>query len=543
MAQRVEYEALPGTRFDQYIPKLRQALAVLSGPDGTDFKVFREHLRRLGLWDRDRSERMFSLIDLAWDRKTVHVGPLATAIIQAGADDEKVKPHLFARLKKENVILVKYVLEALDVEGGGRLHSVHELYRMVTSYVYPGAYITLPNFQAWIDWLASSGHIKLIGIRWALSDLGIAVIPELRGIDVEEILEDMAEDEAGGDADDEDDLLAGVSAPVVVAQPVAAARDAEDDEEAFDDLPPEAPKPSAAALAKAAAEFEDTFETPLAALVPELKTVPAPQSRSHTPLASPASGPPAFEQGPARAIAGSRVAAALVERTVALYKELGEWPSWTAPALGVVIGDASPDSPTDALLLELGVLAALVEGLPPQPQGFAFARRLRSVGFFEALASDGGFGAAVESLGDLDGEPWARALAGRLMVASGMQRRLAAKPGLLKRLRASKTGAAAVSSLRAELFGGAGEEAPFWVLRELVRLGVLTATKFGACAAVPTHALVRNAHRLGLIDRTEIASFEELLAVSAAVSAHFGADAGYGEALATLDRGLGVSAT
>ncbi len=535
MAQRVEYEALPGTRFDQYIPKLRQALAVISGPDGTDFKVFREHLRRLGLWDRDRAERMFSLIDVDWDRKSVRVGALATAIMQAGPDDEKVKSHLFARLKKENVILVKYVLEALDVDGGGRLHSVHELYRMVTSYVYPGAYITLPNFQAWIDWLASSGHIKLIGIRWALSDLGIAVIPELRGIDVEEILEDMAEEEAS-EEDDEDDLLAGVSAPVVAPAPAVPTPDGDDDEEAFDDLPPEAPRPSAAALAKAAAEFEDTFETPLAALVPELAaaSAPAAQARSHTPLAS----PPADLRA-ARVLAGSRVAESLVERAIALYRELGEWPSWTAPALGVV----APATPGDALLLELGVLAALVEGLPPQPQGFAFARRLRAAGFFDALGADGGFGAAVESLGDLDGEPWARALAGRLIVASGMRRRVAARSGLLERVRAAKTGADAVRVIRAELFGGAGEEAPFWVLRELVRLEVLAAARFGDAAAVPTPGLVRNAHRLGLIDRAELVSFEELLAVSVAVSARFGAEAGYGEALATLDRGLGLSAT
>ncbi|MEZ4268828.1 MAG: hypothetical protein R3F39_20935 [Myxococcota bacterium] len=479
---------------------------------------------------------MFSLIDMDWDRKSVRVGALAKAIIDAGADDEKVKKALFARLKRENVILVKYVLEALDVEGGGRLHSVHELYRMVTSYVYPGTYITLPNFQAWIDWLASSGHIKLVGIRWALSDLGIAVIPELRGIDVEEILEDMAEDEADAE-DEEDDLLAGVSAPVAAPPPVARAeRDPEDDdEEAFDDLPPEAPAPSAAAIAKAAAAFESTFDTPLAALAPDAAPLPASTApsapRAHTPLAT------AHAPAPARALSTSRAADAQVAQAIAHYKELGDWPSWTAPALGVV----APKSAADALLLELGVLAALVEGLAPQPQVFAFAKRLRAAGFFDALAGEGGFGAALTALGDLDSEPWVRALASRLMAAHGIQARLSAKPGLLKRVRATKSGAAAVASLRAELFGNAGDEAPFWVLRELVRLGVLSADSFGDAVAVPTVALVRNAYRLGLVSQPEIASFEELVAVSAAVSAQFGAEAGYGEALANLDRGLGLS--
>ena len=62
--------------------------------------------------------------------------------------DDEVQELLFHRLRDENILLLKYVLEALDVEGGGRLHSVHELYRMITSYVYPGEYITLPSFQA-----------------------------------------------------------------------------------------------------------------------------------------------------------------------------------------------------------------------------------------------------------------------------------------------------------------------------------------------------------------------------------------------------------
>jgi hypothetical protein len=550
VAQRVEYECLPATRYDQYISKLRLILGALSAPEGTDFKTFRENLRRLGLWDRDRAEGMLSIVDLTWDRKAVRIGPLAKAISAAGMDDEAVKRLLFQRLKRDNVILVKYVLEALDVDGGGRLHSVHELYRMVTSYVYPGTYITLPNFQAWVDWLAASGHIKLVGIRWALSDLGMAVIPELRGIDVEEILEDMAEEADSDDEDDEDDLMAGVgaptpggpaSAPPPAQAPHAHASGGDDDEELFDDLPPEAAPPSAAALAQAAAKFEQAFDTPLAALVPEVAAPAQPTPPAAAPAA--ASGArsllaTADVAPPARAVASGAAVAALVERAKVWWAELGDWPAWTAPALGV----QAPAEAEDSLLLELGVLALLVEGLPAQPQGFAFAKRMRAAGFFEALAGDGGLSAALDALGELDAEPWARAMVQRVAAGQGLRRRLLAKPGLLARVKAAKSGAAAVGLLRAELFGGGQDEAPFWVLRELLRLDVVAAKKLGDAAAVPTARLVANAQRVGLVAVKEVASFEELVAVSVAVSAHFGADAGYGEALAALDRGLGLGA-
>ncbi|MCA9565115.1 MAG: hypothetical protein KC561_16570, partial [Myxococcales bacterium] len=82
--------------------------------------------------------------------------------------------------------LVKYVFDALSE----RLYSVNEMYRVITSYVYPGATITLPNFRNWWDWVQASGMLKYIGIRWGPGE-NIELVEEyLREIDIEEILED-----------------------------------------------------------------------------------------------------------------------------------------------------------------------------------------------------------------------------------------------------------------------------------------------------------------------------------------------------------------
>ncbi|MDP6947136.1 MAG: hypothetical protein QF464_23505, partial [Myxococcota bacterium] len=217
------------------------------------------------------------------------------------------------------------------------------------------------------------------------------------------------------------------------------------------------------------------------------------------------------------------------------------WPVVTAQVLGVDTGPEGVEG--DALLVEVAVLALLVEGLGPQPQLFAAARRVRQTGFFAALHGEGGFAAAMDALGDVDDEPWLRALSERLVHARSILTRVNAAPGLMDRLAGVENGAAAVRMLRGELFGGAGVEAPFWVLRELVRDGMLDGKQFADATAVPTPRLLANAARIGLIASANIASFDGLVAASAAVSAHFGQDTGYGLALEVMDRALGLATT
>ncbi len=595
--QRVAYEPIPGTRFDQYIFKLRLVLGYLNTPGGTKFKGFRDFLRKQNLWDKDKSEILFSVVDISWDKTTVKLGKTAKKLASAHSDGD-FQNVLFERLKELNILLVKYVLEALDVTQGGRLHSVHELYRMITSYVYPGAYITLTAFQAWVDWMAAAAHIKLVGIRWALAEKGQKVVSELRSMDVDEIMEDMDDgdegdaadgaDDAGGD-DDEDEApapparaTAPAPAQKAVAKPApapakhAASDDIDDEEDLFDDLPPEAEAPDEEAIRAASArlgldeEEDDDDEAPPKPAAPkytppasiaarpkaEVKPAAVPATKANVSAPRPTAGAAAVSAAagsaglhaplaavgyavvPVSALGGPEQAE-LVERVTGWWAAMGDWPAYTAPKLGVEYQAGAGDL---ALLVELGVLAVLIEGLAPQPQVFAFVKRLRETTFFASLGHGEGLEEGLDALERLGAEPWARPLFERLVHARFIARRVGNKIDLLYQLRQAGSGREVVQLVREHLTGPSWVEAPFWVTRELVRLGVLKDDKHKSAVAVPTRALVANAARVGIAKVGELRDAESLMALSEAVSALFGgADAGYGEALASLDRGLGLT--
>lgn len=524
MPQRVEFDLFPNTRPEQLAGKLHVAVNFNGGLDGIGFKAYRAHLRKHGLWDKSRASTIFSLIDVSWDRETVSFGPLARSIHQAD-DEEAIQEAIFGRLRDVNALLVKYVFDALDMENGGRLHSENELYRMITSYVYPGEFITLTSFQAWIHWMAGAGYLKIVGIRWALTDRAKAYLPEVRGMDVEEILEDLEEE-----AEEEARVAAlGVppaSVPVHEApEPVAVTESAEVEVEE-EDLPdmgfaPEAEPPSAADIALAEARFVENFGD---VDLPE-SPAPAPLGPGSTPVAS-------LRVPEASGVLGTRLdLVEIAEQLNLAWDDGAHWPSYTASQLGIEIHAQRPDA---ELLVELGVVSLLVEGLAVQPQVFSFVAHLRSSDFFGHLVREG-IGAALDAL-ELAGTPPAhQALAERLIHAHGLSGRVAASPELLGQLREAASGSDAVMLIHEMLLGGAGKEACFWVLRELVREGALP-QGLASCAAVPTRRLLGNAHRLGIVPRGELDTLEDLIVASSAISVSFGPESGYGESLEVMDR-------
>ncbi|MFT7580771.1 MAG: hypothetical protein ACI9MR_002444, partial [Myxococcota bacterium] len=229
--------------------------------------------------------------------------------------------------------------------------------------------------------------------------------------------------------------------------------------------------------------------------------------------------------------------AALATKINGWFMALGDWPRFTAPALGVEHDAAAGDL---TLLVELGVLAGLIEGLEPQPQVFAFVKRLRNSTFFATLGHGEGLEDCLDAMEKTGAEPWARNLFERLVHARFMARRVGMKIDLMMQLKNAESGSAIIDLIREHLTGNHWVEAPFWIVGELVRLGVLEGEHAESVCAVPTARLRQNAARIGLIPSAEIHDAKGLLALSQTVSKLFGSAGEYGASLAQLDRALGL---
>ena len=200
--QRTHFPLIPNTEPELYLSTLQQAFAEVQRHGGAmPFKEFRQWLRDRELWSREESEALMDFVGCEM-RPNVVLGDFANRYMQAD-DMSGQQSLLYEWMRLWNPFLHKFVFDALDSEANGRMHSEHELYRIITSYVYPGEYVTLPNFQNWIRWMAASGTIRYVGIRWGLSETGLAAMPAVRQIDVEDLLEDEdmeAQSETGDDS-------------------------------------------------------------------------------------------------------------------------------------------------------------------------------------------------------------------------------------------------------------------------------------------------------------------------------------------------------
>jgi len=197
MAQQIEFAAIPNTQPIAYPTTIALILGEVHRSNPTP-KAFREFLRMRNLFDKAGFAALMALLDVQVGAEKVGLGPFARRLFETD-DEPAVRKLLAERLVSENPLLAKYCIEAMDTDHGGRLHSTNELYRMVTSYVYPGKKPTLPSFRAWVDWAVASQLFKLVGIRWAIGEVGREFLPRLRAMDVDEFLEEEAAGAAGGE--------------------------------------------------------------------------------------------------------------------------------------------------------------------------------------------------------------------------------------------------------------------------------------------------------------------------------------------------------
>lgn len=515
MNQRLVFKKLGGVRHDQYVGKLRQVAEAVSSVEGRGFKAFRANLRGLGIWDKEQVVDMLSLVDLAWDRKSVTVGPLCSAIAAADGD-EAIRTLLFERLKRDNLLLLKYVLGALDVESGGRLHSVHELYRMVTSYVYPGEFIKLPDFQAWLDWLAATGAIKIVGIRWALAPRGLAAVGELNAIDVEELLEDWEEARA-------EEAKTQAPGPEVSSQIPS------------EDFEPEPtlnlPEPLQGETVDLEPKGTSSTHRQSSAAAPEEL---GPASKPAPPYV--AISRPRHRSTLVPALAGDATIDAPILKD--WFAQWAGWPEATAERFDVDIGPEGLEG--DALLLELGGLAVLREGLEPSPTLFAAVKRMRQAGTFSHLQSSGlTLETLMESVRALEAHPWFSMFRTRLYAAYDVKQRLENAGNLFEMLQQADSGVDVLMTLHRVLFLGQCREAAFWVVRECARLGVLDPIPLAEVCVVPCQRTLHNAHWLGLIDSASIADLPRLIQASQAIAHYVSPSEHFGLEVTYLDRALG----
>lgn len=205
MAQKILFASFPNTPPAEFY----QNMILLYGEikrSSPSQKNLREFLRMSNKFDKDTFPILMEFLDVIME-EPVRLGPFAEKVFEA-EDETQARPLIATRLVDQNPLLAKYCLEAMDMEHGGRLHSTNELYKMITSYVYPGLKPTLTSFKAWVDWAVCAGLLKMIGIRWALGPVSDRVMPRLRAIDAEEFLEEERLQKEMARAEKEEETMA-----------------------------------------------------------------------------------------------------------------------------------------------------------------------------------------------------------------------------------------------------------------------------------------------------------------------------------------------
>ncbi len=479
MAQRIAFATLPNTPPIGWHAALVPMLAEIDrSKPGT--KALREWMRLRSLFDKEGFETLAAFLDVH-PGEPVTLGPVARALLDAD-DEPAARKVLGDRLIRENLLLAKYCLEALDAEKGGRLHSTNELYRMVTSYVYPGDKPTLNAFKAWVDWAVSAGLLKMVGIRWALGDAGREVLPRLRAIDTEEFLEDERGVAGEGGA--------GEAPPEAGGGPSRAAEAGAEATEA----PGEAPATAASGPA-GGEEPQAPADEPVVA-----KTAPVPPRPPAPAKAVPVSAPsrPAV---PATGLSGTR-------------DVLKEWHArWPHRAPPMAEGASLADGPEG--LFEAAVLALWIgRGMRPVE-----AVRVLGVLRRNGLLAEAGLGTlTLQGLAGLagDSDP---AVAEALEVAAFLPR-LHAATRERTLLHAAGPGEL-LDRLHQRLYAPRAPMAAFVLARLLWEAGRLPEA-LAAAAFVPTWEARENAFRIGFLDRLHAASFADLRDASLALAAGFG---------------------
>ncbi len=240
--QQIEFPGFPKVDGSKYVDTLLLMVRHLKSTTPNE-KQFRRWLRGNGWYDKATYGDMMDFIGVSFTAEGPVLKGLSKKLMDMKLLDD-VEDTVFDFIAGRNEILAKYVFDAV----AERLYSTSELYRMLTSYVYPGKPIDLPMFTTWLYWIQGTKRMRVLGIRWALGKRYDESKKYLATIDVDEILEEEAEeallDEAPPEEEEEGAVLAAAPAAAPAPKPQPAAPTAAEAnvgwEPPEDDTPPSA---------------------------------------------------------------------------------------------------------------------------------------------------------------------------------------------------------------------------------------------------------------------------------------------------------------
>ena len=539
MAQQTEFPKIPSTKPGDYRQVITGLLEHVDR-EKPDYRELKRYMRSRSIFDKDSADQLFELIGVKTGKgKTAALTTAGKKLLEI-EDDTEWKKALFMTVAERNEILVKYAFDGLFE----RLYSVNEMYRVITSYVYPGKVITLPAFKNWMGWIEATGMIKYIGIRWGPAPLVKDVESYLLGIDVEDILEDEGMDDLNDlelaelDLESEGELSGEESE---LAEEL-------DDEDIFD-MPP-----------GGIADFDDDLAPAAASRSAPQGTMPAYQARlTLRSVAEIQEVQKVLELDPAGAALAEQVAAldeAEIARNLQGLRTLWTTRKGKDPLSFKDFGLDSAEYTRHAakkkrgFFLYRGLVAATCAFRPTPAAGTSIAPAQSPVDRFAILNDSGAL-----SRHYLEGQPLDDVLTA--LVATGHGTRLdllAVAPYMalarqalenseqwIAKLEKRKSAAGVWESVYERLHADVFTIELFWLVRELARDGLWKAEGLLDTAVVPTSEALDVAFRIGMLSTPYLGSFAAGLFTSRTLTGFCGADEGWEAGLLHFAAQLGCS--
>ncbi len=544
--QQVTYPTLPKVPAEKYLDRSLALLRKIKH-EGLDTRKLRRWVRSEGFYDKPTFGDLLEFLDVRTVGTGFEVAGVGERLLSAVGLDEQ-QDVLFEHLAQRNEILTKYVFDALTE----RLYSTSELYRMLTSYVYPGKFIDLPQFQTWLNWIAATGRCRVLGIRWAQGSRYEDSAGYIAGIDVDDILDEEAEAAllGGGDA---------AAAPAASQSPAASASAAADPAQVEASGEPDE-EPSDAADASPSVGWEPPGDDELFEEEPALRTIAgmgiAPEMVPQAPTASaPVThlgfAPAVFEArllDPAPQLAAlaagvplSRVREALhgddPASATAIFDALSPAPEQVAQNVSELLRWWSDVSDRPAVRADQHGLMPFAEGGWADGTRGRFLFRLACLAVNICRREDGDTAFGVLDQAGFFGNLYDKPGSVEQLVDELFEQGLGARADLFENLhiyvllarslRGTEEFCAALADLGTEevlsnlwqrLAAYQLDAECLWIARELSMFGLLRQDELRALRVVPTQSARDAAFRLGLLPTARASSLPALIAQSRALT-------------------------